>query len=210
MLGGMFFDQMAALGLFAMFFILAAPTLFLGLALPYGILRIRDAFSPTPDPMLGAKTALHFFLSLGILQMLIAFTIVVVEFMVATREVEHFSRSQRIALALGTSGILFTIFHLLFLLRLPADNPNVSPRRVFLGWRLAIHGLVVLFSFTALMVLVLRSERMAEIDKENLKALVGVLIVWTPSWIVHLGMMIITPRSFRPQRDLPVAVPWEG
>lgn len=185
---------------------LLLPNFLLGLAIPYAILRLRDAHSPMPDPQLGLKAGLHFFNSLGILWILLALTIVVVD-LIMQLDIggpgqqffqwgnEPFpNQPQRVAFGLAISGILFIIVHMIFLLMFTSD-PWTSPvRRTFLGWRFAINGLVVLMAISGLIILLVQKEN-ANLNEPR-KFLIAVLLVWMPSWFIHLtGLARLSRRS---------------
>src|SRR6266480_4939613 len=108
--------------------------LLLALAIPYMMLRLREARSAQQDPQLGLRTALYFFFSVGILLVLNGLTVLVVDMMTdrkpaaapkpagpgfgvmpapVAQPAEEFPNSaQRTGAALVLSGIAFTLLHL--------------------------------------------------------------------------------------------------
>jgi hypothetical protein len=77
------------------------------------------------------------------------------------------------------------------------DRKSLAPRRILVGCRFAIHGAVVAAAFTGL-IMVLFQEDFGE---ENLRnSLFAVLLVWIPSWVMHLGLLLVYSRKlFEPK-----------
>jgi hypothetical protein len=67
-----------------------APFALLGLAIPYAVLKSRDARAEEHDPEIGLKSALYFIFSLAILIVLTGLTVLVVD---ALMESEDTSRN---------------------------------------------------------------------------------------------------------------------
>src|SRR5262249_25160885 len=65
------------------------------------------------------------------------------------------------------------------------DRRFPATRRVFVGWRLAIHSLVVLIAFTALVGQLFQKDP----KWEDMKPFFGTLLVWVPSWLIHLLLL---------------------
>lgn len=205
------------------FIALLFPMLLLSLAIPYGIIYLRNQQGMGRDPQIGIKVGLYFFFSLSILLALNGLTIFVVDALVDSSARGVFdpdwpgggfpsgrssglSAAQRTAGAFIMAGILFTAIHLILIKTATNDHDWPATRRVFVGWRFAIHGLVVISAFTALLA-VLFQKNMG--DKDARLTLVGILIIWTPSWLLHfLLLWIYCNQSARAPRALPVANPF--
>jgi hypothetical protein len=188
-----------------------SPILLLALAFPYAVLRLRDGRDGPPDPQLGFKAAQHFFFSLGIFLALTGVTIIVVDLIIdlgtpprpgpqpgfqpfggPQRPRDDFPNSaQRTGAAMILSGGMFGVIHLVLLLVLTSGPVSSPARRTFLGCRAAVHGLVVMFTLTALLIVFFqRSDGPAEfVLARTRNALIGVLLVWAPSWVVHFSLL---------------------
>jgi uncharacterized membrane protein len=186
--------------------VVAIPVLLLSLAVPYAILRLRDNRSRTPDPQLGFKVAMHYFFSVAILLILFGLTAVVVD-LVASDGDPRFDPNpepfptevQRAGFGMILSGAVFAVIHF-FCLLTTATNPFTSPvRRTFLGCRLAVHGLIVMTAVTALLIgFFLRDSG----GGNHLRRVIfGVLMVWTPSWMVHLVLLRLGPVPVDRERE---------
>jgi hypothetical protein len=165
------------------------PFLLLGLAIPYAILKARDGRLEDHDPEIGLKAVLYFLFSLAILLVLLGLTIIVIDALVdrggwAGRE---FSTAQRTGAGLVLSGFAIAVFHVVLIFGFTNDRRYPDTRRMFVGWRFAIHGLVTLTAFTMLVVQVFQKD----VDFESLKPTLGTLLVWTPSWLLHLILLYI-------------------
>jgi hypothetical protein len=213
-------DLLSGFALFGLltYAVVLAPLLLLTLALPYAVLRLNDAQNRHPDPQLGFRAAQHFFFSLGVLLALTGLSTIVVDlvqqalepagggiaappfgqpfgqpFRPAPRPRSEFPNdAQRTGCALILAGVLFAGIHFVLLLQLARDRRRPSPvRRVFLGCRFAVHGLVVLFALTGLlMVLFQRSDVNRDATLMEMRnAFIGVLLVWMPSWVVHFVLL---------------------
>jgi hypothetical protein len=190
------------LGLTLICGLILLPYLLLALAFPYAVLRLRDAQNRRPDPQLGFKVAMQFFFSLAILLILTGLTILVVDFIMdldilgivqpgrrqffVGRRAEFPNTAQRDSLAIILSGALFAVIHLVLNLALTRErNPGPSPvRRMFLGWRFVIHGVVVLFALTGLLIVLFQKKEVP--TDEPRRFFIGMLLVWVPSWFLHL------------------------
>jgi hypothetical protein len=201
--------------------IVVVPFLMLGLAVPYAVLRMRDARSESPEPQLGLRAALYYFMSLAILVALSGLTVIVVDYVVERKapQVERqFPRpgevprapeaklwpddfptpAQRVGGAMVGAGVLFAVLHLGLILVVTEDRKWPAARRLFTGWRFGIHGLVVLTTVTILLAVVFQKDFG---DWEVRKALLAILLVWLPSWVVHLSMLRYYSRPlYRPNR----------
>jgi hypothetical protein len=185
--------------------------LVLSLAVPYVVLRLRDSRSEKPDPQIGIKSALYFFFSVGILLFLNGLTALVVDLLVNTPAKvpgQGLTYMQRLSLAFMTSGALFALLHL-GLVKATTNDRDRAPRRIFAGWRLAIHGIVVIFTTTILLVILFQKDFGGEAMKDARKALLGTLLVWVPSWILHLVLVgVYSMPRYEPSRSSG-GVDWE-
>lgn len=173
----------------------------LGLAVPYLAIRLRD--EPPPDPQLGAKILFQFGFSAGILLTLAGATTLAVEWMMSDRSPratrdnpfgrvtidyllsEGFSVAERAGLGVILGG-LTAIAAAAVCLQGTTPVHRQRVRRTFLGWRLAVHGLVVMFLFTAMLVLALQRGAFDKPLVLALRAVLAAFFVWTSSAVVHL------------------------
>ena len=179
---------------------LGIPIALLGLAIPYVVLYLRDGRNEEHDSEIGLKSALYFLFSLSILLILSGLTILVVDFLMdekgpfpAAKRLNDFSEAQRNAGGMMVAGFALGLFHLVVILGFTNDRRYPAARRVFVGWRLAIHSLVVLVAFTALVMQVFQRD----VRWEDLKMLFGILLVWGPSWLIHLLLMRVYGSAAR-------------
>jgi hypothetical protein len=174
--------------------VLLFPLLLLGLAIPYAVLRLRDSRNPVQDPQLGLKCALYFTHSIGVLLLLTGLTVLVIDFL---QELSHqpfrgpggqgpiFSPVQRTAAALVVSGLVVSFFHLVVIVGFTNNRKWPETRHVFVGWRLAIHSLVMVTAFTALVITLFHQAP----DSDTLINVMGTMGVWFPSWLIHLILL---------------------
>jgi hypothetical protein len=195
-------EYMAATLSGAFFAMMLFPTLLLALAIPYGIMYLRNGQEGPRDPQIGIKVALYFFFSLSILLVLNGLSVFAVDALVeptsfpgsfdptfgpvGTSSSKDLRPAQRTAGALVVAGLFFVVIHVALIKSATNDRDWPATRRLFVGWRFAIHGLVVLGAFTTLLA-VLFQKRMGDADLRN--TLIGILIVWVPSWLVHLLLL---------------------
>jgi hypothetical protein len=191
----------------------------LSFAFLYVVLRLRSAGSEPRDPHLGFKAVLHYLLSLSVFLLLSGLTMVVVDLMNAAErkasegkngaadraEQPLFSATQRNGVALALSGAVFAALYWSLLRAATNDNRWPLVRRLFAGWRFAIHALVILFVSTWLMMILFREDvekrgarlrlerpQIKELQREHQEERnlpVGFLLVWGPSWFFHLGLL---------------------
>jgi hypothetical protein len=167
---------------------LSIPLVLLSLAIPYAVLYMRDSRNEEHDPEIGLKSAMYFMFSLSIILILVGLTVIVIDFLMdekgpaGAKSAGDFNEMQRLGAAMMVSGFAVGLFHLVVILGFTNDRRFPAARRVFLGWRLAIHSLVVLGAFTILVVQVFQKD----VNWDKLKPVFGVLLVWTPSWLAHL------------------------
>jgi hypothetical protein len=173
---------------YGMAFLFVVPVLLIALAIPYAVLRMRDGREGPPDPQLGFKVAMHFFFSVSIILFLVGLTIIVVGILVQSGRPFGDAMpgdSERVGVGMIISGILFALVHFICILTL-TTQPFTSPvRRTFVGARFGVHGLVVMMAATGLLI----SLFMRHSTGEERRALVGVLVVWSPSWLLHLVLL---------------------
>jgi hypothetical protein len=189
---GMIAGAVASFGL-----ILAVPAL-LSLAIPYAILRIRDGNKPEQDPQLGLKAGLYFTHSLGILLLLTGMTIYSVDLAIhqfgsgsfrqpkgVMDHLKDFTPLHRSACALMLSGFVISFIHLTMILGFTNTFKWPEAGRVFVGWRFAIHSVVIVIVITALMNVLFQKSP----NNDDMASLAGVLIIWMPSWVIHLFLL---------------------
>jgi hypothetical protein len=187
-----------AFELVGMFAVSLLPFLLLALAIPYTVLRLNNRVDD-PDTQIGFKCAIFFAFSLGILLILTGLAAGLIDLLVAKGDLgthlAKFGEGLRLSSALVMAGFVIAFFHLILILGFTNIRKHPAARRVFVGWRLAIHTVVVLVAFTALTIQLFRES----VEFEALKPLLGVLAVWTPSWILHMVLLhtyrITAPRT---------------
>jgi hypothetical protein len=182
----------------------------LSLAIPYLILRYQDARSPDPDPHLGMKAVLYFVFSLGVMLALLGLTVLLSDALEQSdlfndspshvrdlpgprrsSSADDWREAQRQGSALLLAGIAVSLLHLVLILVSTNDLRRPGVRRVYIGYRLAAHGLVNLGAFTMLLWLLFdKNVRWASICPP-----LAALIIWGPSWVVHLVLLRFAARS---------------
>ncbi len=184
-----------------------APMLLLALAIPYAILKMRDARLESNDPEIGLKSALYYGFSLGILLSLVGLTFMVYEALEkgsssssstssSTSTWSSLSWGTRTGLGLLASGIPTAVTHLVLILGMTNDRRYPDTRRIFVGWRLAIHSLVVLTAYTAMMLILFLKDR--SVDLSDIQLPLALMIVWLPSWLIHLILLRVYQRAVMP------------
>jgi hypothetical protein len=186
---------------FAAVFVGIMVFVLISFAIPYAVLRMRDARSEKPDPKLGLKAAMYYFFSLGIMLILFGLTWLVMDFlMTEQRPVDWFTPERRVAVAFMISGLFFTIVHLA-LVKVMTNDRNPAARRMFAGWRMAIHGLVVISVVTGLLAIYIQ-KNYGDVPERDRKGLWGVLLVWLPSWVIHLVLLwFYSQPLYEPRRS---------
>jgi hypothetical protein len=203
---------------FLQFVLLGAPALFLALAIPYAILRLRDTKNDKQDSQLGIKAALYFFFSVGILLFVSGLTTIVVDLLLESKALDlqprdrfappglppapvpnpGLSDGQRTGLALMVAGVVIALLHLGLVKAMTNDSRSLATRRIFAGSRFAIHGIVIVMAFTSLLIVLFQKDFG---PKDLRKALFGVLLVWIPSWALHLVLVAYYSRQlYEPTR----------
>jgi hypothetical protein len=181
-----------------------------GVAVPYAVLRMRDAKSETPDPQLGLKVGYHFFFSLGVLLVHLGLTVNVADYLIEENapgapaqfgpnfggmqpvrankgaDGKLLTPTMRIGWALTASGFLFAVvFGIASLL---GTNVRRFPavRRTFVGWRMIVCGLAVLAAVTTLLIWMFQKDNP---DNKTYETAIATLAIWAPSLAVHLFLM---------------------
>ena len=192
---------MAGLG-FGLLLMMVVPLALMVLVLVYVALRIRDAKAETPDPELGLKTAYWFLYTLGILilhmgaMILVSYWLQQLELTGPARPAmggfnrvppamteTGWSAASRTGWAVLLSGGLITgAFYLIGALG-TRDSEWPTVRRVFTGSRIAVGGMIVVFSFTFLFVMQFQKELPPGGIYETALA---ALAVWLPSLAIHV------------------------
>jgi hypothetical protein len=108
---------------------------------------------------------------------------------------------RRNSLALVTAGFLLSAFHWLILVGFTNTRRWPAARRVFVGWRFAVHAVVILATLTALVWVLFQKDW----DLDALKTIAGVLAVWGPSWMIHLALLHLYGKEKGPPRATPAA-----
>jgi hypothetical protein len=208
-----FARNFALLSMLLVYVALLLPVLLLALAIPYAVLRLRAQKNEEQDPQLGLRTALHFFFSLSVLLVLNGLTIIAVDF-VRDRNPpvprpgfpqrqqnfalqDEYTDAKRAGVGLILGGVVFGIIHLVLLTTVTRDRRWPEARRLFNGWRLAIHGLVILAVFTWLMI----ALQQRVVPMETVRSLLAALLIWVPAWTVDL--VLLRWRSRPPRMNLP-------
>lgn len=192
------------------------PLTLAALAVAYLALRFRDAREEIADPELGIKAAYHAFLTAGILLALSGLSLSVIDLLSEAFEGnDHrpqqqqfnpnfpgrpvpppariddspFDRvSQRVALPLVVSGVLFSLVSLL-LIRLGTNEPHYpAARRTFGGVRLAIAGLIVMVAGTLAVEVLFRKDNGLATTRPYAVA-IGLLMVWLPTAAIQLFVL---------------------
>jgi hypothetical protein len=186
-------------GLSAIYAITLAPVFLLGLAIPYAILRVRDAQMERRDDQVGIKAGLYFFLSLAVYLILGGSTVIAIDL---TKEKTHAQpqpeaiarmldanafEALRFGGALIVSGALLLAVHFALIRFMTNDARFPATRHVFNGWRFAISGFVVMITFTSLVVFVFQKD-IGTIDPK--RAALATLFVWCPAWLIDLALLV--------------------
>jgi hypothetical protein len=215
----------AGLAFGSVFFFGLVPFIFLALAVPYMVIRLRN--EGPEDPQLGTKVGLQFFFSAAILLGLTGATIMAVDLI--TREQfdmaiappqpmqpggrpmprpadrEFFNTAQRTGVGMILSSILMALVHFLLALAL-TDRPNwMRVRRTFAGWRFVIHGVVVAFAGTMLIITILQKDAFEPPGFRVIKALFAVLLLWVPCWLINLVLLKVYSWAGADKKRLPTA-----
>jgi hypothetical protein len=183
--------------------ILAASSL-ISLAIPYIVLRMRDSRSGTPDPQIGIKAALYYFFSVGIILFLTGLTTLIMDILVDKKAApgQGMNAVQRTSLGVMTSGAFFALLHLA-LIKGATNDRNPAARRIFAGWRLAIHGMVVVLTSTIFLGILFQKDFGGDSLKDVRRQLLGVLLVWVPSWVLHFVLVrVYSQPLYEPSRQI--------
>lgn len=202
-------DLMRFAGVMSVFVwvIALSPFLLLGLAIPYIVLWMRDQKNVEHDPQIGIKASLYYFFSISILLIEAGLTVIAVDMIVETRPARTgLTVAQRTGAALLVAGALGTLSHLMLIKGLTNDSRWPATRRLFVGWRFAVNGLVVVTTFTALIVAIFQKDTS---DGEIVRSLIAILLIWLPGWGFHLILLHLyrdqplplVPREPEPEEE---------
>ena len=198
----------------------AVVTLFV---VQYVALRVRDTRAAPPDPHLGRKALLYFFVNAGCFLVLVGLTISAVDWTeylfedaIAAQQQQRanpvpnqpaaflqpppaaplpppprdwFNDKQRTAAGLVTSGFLYgTLF---WLVARVATNDRQFPavRRAFAATRLLVAAGVVVTLGT---VAIVQAFQRGETEYETIATMLGIAVVWGPTAILHLLLVLRT------------------
>jgi hypothetical protein len=189
----------AGLG-FSLILLAILPSILFVVALIYVALRVRDARADNPDPELGLKSAYWLLYTLGILIFHIGLTVLFSHWLEALEITgpqkfqgnfggrmggmnDSWSQASRTGWALVTAGSLLALaFYLIGTLG-TRDREWPTVRRVFTGSRIALGGLMVVASFTFLVILQFQKD----IPPGGIyEAALATLAVWLPSMAIHV------------------------
>jgi hypothetical protein len=205
----------------SVFFVSIVPFTLLALAVPYLVLRLRS--EGPEDPQLGAKIGLQFFFSVAILLGLTGLTISAVDFLARDdlfgggpqhrqpgmrpipADDDGFNSAQRAALGMIISSALLALVHFLMSMVLTNSDNWWRVRRTFAGWRFVIHGVVVGFAGTVLVIMLLQKNAFEPPSFRAIRAVFAVLVVWTPSWLLNLVLLRVYSHVSREVRRVPTA-----
>jgi hypothetical protein len=179
------------------------PAFMLALAIPYAILRMRDARGGRADPQLGFKVAMNYFFSLALVVVLTGATLFVIDLLDFRQQFrgprlgrEPFPTTmQRWAFGFVLAGLVFMLIHFVCIVTLTSEPFSSPVRRTFLGWRFALHGLVVLFALTGLFVVLFQRDGTDVYEAQ--RTMVAMLLVWTPSWFLHFVLFRVSSPKWR-------------
>lgn len=171
--------------------VLLALFLLFSLCVAYVVLRLREAQQRIHDPQLGTKVVLQYFFSLSYLLALTGGAVLVgnmVQF-----DVEPWNAVQRSGTALILVGVAFAVLHGIMLRHGTNSRTWPAAARFFTGWRFAIHGFVVIGASAWLASLLLQPDpkpfEARNLVAETERYLLGTLLTWGPSWLLHLGLV---------------------
>jgi hypothetical protein len=188
-----------------------------GLAVPYLVVRLKA--EPPEDTQLGAKVAFQFFYSAGILVVVAGVTVLAVDWLtlypyrypraptnnpLGRATVESlvqvgFNVAQRTGVGLIFSGMLAVVVHQFSWHTLNPNN-RLRIQRLFVGWRLAIHGVVMMLTLAAVIILLLQKDPFEEPVESPLRAATATFVVWGASWALHFERLLtLTKRRKREQ-----------
>jgi len=197
------FPMLLSMGMLVVFNLI--PLALAGMVVSYLALRMKPVTPPDEaDNQVGLKSALYMIYSIGILMVLIGMTQLVVDLIT---QAEWFTKSMdrlgkygayhRQIYAMMLSGFVFAFFHLLLILGYTNNYRQPAVSKFWIGWRFAIASLVVLSTTTMLIFTCIISDSPPE---KAIQAELGVLIVWIPSWLLHL-VFLSPPRPVKAKRN---------
>jgi len=188
----------AIVGYILLFFV---PVVAICLAYPYLGLRLRDSREEVRDNEIGAKAAYYLLLSAAILMVLLGLTVSACDVMEGTfqkekekqapvfgkeQDKEIKERIQRVALSIITSGVLISLVIIILLKFTTNDARFPSAKRIFVGGRMAVAGMVCMITVTTLIALLFQKDIK---DNTPYEVITGVLMVWAPALAIHIVLM---------------------
>ncbi len=189
----------AGLG-FSILMIAVLPSFLMLVSLIYVALRVRDARNEHPDPELGLKTVYWLLYTIGIVLVHMGFTVLVSHWLSELELTgparmgrgafgrgnfadDEWSSASRTGWALVASGSMTTIAFYLIASLGTRNREWPTVRRVFTGGRIAVAGLIVIVTFTFLMVMQFQKDLPpGGIYETSLAA----FAVWLPSLAIHV------------------------
>ena len=163
----------------------------------YISLRIRDTRASPQDPHLGRKSLLYMLFNIAVFTALAGFTLSALEWKKYLFEpiaaapgvgVDWFSTEQRNAAGLVVSGILHGLLFWIIIRLGTNDRQFPAVGRAAIGMRLAVAALITFYTSSATIML--------SFDKEpagsGLQQTCAIAIVWAPTALVHLVLMLMS------------------
>lgn len=176
------------------------PAFLMLVSLIYVALRVRDSRAEHPDPELGLKTVYWLLYTIGIILVHMGFTVLVSHWLTDLELTgparmgrgafvggnfgnDDWSPASRTGWALVISGSVTSLAFYLIASLGTRNREWPTVRRVFTGGRIAIAGLIVIVTFTFLMVLQFQKDLPpGGIYETSLAS----LAVWLPSLAIHV------------------------
>jgi hypothetical protein len=194
------------------------PFLLLALAIPYAVLRLRGQEGLEQDHQVGIKVFFHYFFSLAVLLFLTGVTVIAID---AVQEREpmpfggpparpvqpapkfsEFNAAQRTGAALALTGLIFAVLHWVLVKMLTNDRRWPAARRVFAGWRLSVHGLVLFATAIVLMINLFEIT----VNIQLVKTTLAIGFIWSLAWVIDLFVLWLhsrpVKRDERPRRAI--------
>ena len=94
--------------------------------------------------------------------------------------------SQRVAWPLVASGVLFSLLSILLIKAGTNDTRFPATRRTFVGLRLVVAGLIVMFAVTLVIELLFQKDLPST---RPYSVAIGLLIIWLPTTAIHMFLM---------------------
>jgi hypothetical protein len=211
------FGRVFGITMFVAYGLALTPFLLLSLAVPYAVLRLRGQDGIETDPQVGLKVLLYFFFSVGVLLFLTGTSVIAVDAVTDRPQQQQqpfggpfgpphrartFNTAQRTGTALAVTGVLFALFHLVLVKMMTNDRRWPAARRLFAGWRLAVSGVVLLLTVTALILTLFQED----LNEEVIKTTLAIGFVWSLAWVTDLCLLWFyskaMPRAEKARRPL--------